>query len=154
MTRKSFIDISTKVSSKTMSVARRIKSSFFVLMFDVWWDNMSPNIDQNSSPKERVKTNQGKHLQTLKIYNDPPMENIELFSQPNIAIRAAIGWIVKTTSKSQQDKIIIMKWHNFFRSCTDLQKLMMTKEFKQIPEKKNYTYLNFISYYIFLAESY
>ena len=62
----SFINISTKVTLTTISVARRLKSFFFVT--DCLMDNISPNIDQNSSPKERVKTNQGKYLITFLLY--------------------------------------------------------------------------------------
>jgi hypothetical protein len=58
----------------------------------------------------------------------------------DIVIRASNGLFVKTVSKSQQDKTMIMKYHNFYRSCIDLQKLSMTKEFKHIPEKNKNTF--------------
>jgi hypothetical protein len=37
-------------------------------MFDEKKDNMSPNIDRNSSPKEQVMNKQGKHLSILRKY--------------------------------------------------------------------------------------
>jgi hypothetical protein len=64
---------------------------------------MSPNIDQNSSPKERAKKKQGKYLLTLRKYEANFLVN------HNIATTAINGLLVKTASKSQQDKTIIMK---------------------------------------------
>jgi hypothetical protein len=46
---------------------------------------MSPNIDQNSSPKERVKKNKGKKLLTLK--KCPPSRGIHPTFQSRIALR-------------------------------------------------------------------
>ena len=56
-----------------------------------------------------------------------------------IVLTATNGLFVTAASNSQQDNTIVMKWHSFFRTCTDLQKLIMTTEFKHLPEKKKNT---------------
>ena len=43
---------------------------------------------------------------------------------------------IRIVSKSQHDKTMIMKWHNFFRSCVVFKIVIITNVFKTTPEKK------------------
>jgi hypothetical protein len=63
---------------------------------------MSPNIDQNSWPKERAKKDQLKYLISAGEY--PPTYKYIFPVNENIARRVKTGGLVKTTSKT-----IIMK---------------------------------------------
>ena len=73
--RKSFTDIRYKVSSTIMSIASSttisVERRVTVKVTDVRWKigySISPNIDQNTWPKERTKKSQQKHSTMLWKY--------------------------------------------------------------------------------------
>ena len=53
-----------------------------------------------------------------------------------ITLRSNPELYITTVSKSLHDNTMIMKWHNFFRSCVDLKIVIITNVFKTTPEKK------------------